>query len=145
MSMFASNRFLPRTLWADALFCGLAGALQLAFLQPLSALTHLPEALLSGTGCFLLAWACVAAWGARHMPQSRALVGLAVLGNFGWAAACGVLIWSGRFDLSTAGQTWVLGQAAIGVVLGDLQCAGLWRGRDAGLKVRQTAGAWPGQ
>lgn len=143
MSMSAPSRFLPRTLWADSLLCALAGALQLAFSQPLSGLTGLPAALLLGTGCFLLGWACVAAWGARHMPQSRALVGLAVWGNFGWAAACGTLIWRGSFDLAPAGQAWVLGQAAIGVVLAGLQCAGLWRGRGTGLNRRQISSAWP--
>ena len=57
------------------------------------------------------------------------LVAIAVFGNFGWALACGVVLYSGVLEPAPAGWAWVLGQAAIGVALGDLQCAGLWRSR----------------
>ncbi|MBB1652287.1 hypothetical protein [Delftia sp. UME58] len=135
MSLFSPSpsharaRFLSRTLWADAICCAAAGAVQLAFAQPLAVSTGLPQALLLGTGCFLLAWACVAGWGARRMPRSRGLVALAVFGNFGWALGCGIVLYSGVLDLAPAGWAWVLGQAAIGVALGDVQCAVLWRSR----------------
>lgn len=138
MPMFSHARFLPRTLWADAICCAAAGAVQLAFAQPLAVVTGLPQALLLGTGCFLLAWACVAGWGACRMPRSRGLVAIAVFGNFGWALACGVLLYSGVLAPAPAGWAWVLGQAAIGVALGDLQCAGLWRSR-ASLAGSMTA------
>ncbi|CAB5722099.1 Uncharacterised protein [Delftia tsuruhatensis] len=122
-------RFLSRTLWADALCCASAGALQWALVRPLAACTGLSRPLLLGTGGFLLAWACVAAWGALRMPHSRRLVAVAISGNFGWAAACLVLLGGGWLTSLPAGQAWVLGQAAIGAALGGLQCAGLWRSR----------------
>lgn len=103
MPMFSHARFLPRTLWADAICCAAAGAVQLAFAQPLAVVTGLPQALLLGTGCFLLAWACVAGWGACRMPRSRGLVALAVFGNFGWALACGVVLYSGVLEPAPAG------------------------------------------
>jgi hypothetical protein len=129
MPMFSHARFLPRTLWADALCCAAAGAAQLAFAQPLAVSTGLPQALLLGTGCFLLAWACVAAWGACCMPRSRGLVAIAVFGNFGWALACVALLYGGWLEPAPSGWAWVLGQATVGVVLGDLQCVGLWGSR----------------
>jgi hypothetical protein len=48
------------------------------------------------------------------------------------------VLYSGVLEPAPAGWAWVLGQAAIGVALGDLQCAGLWRSR-ASLAGSMTA------
>lgn len=85
MSVFASPRFLPNVMWADAASCAATGALQVAFTDALARLTGLPAPLLMGTGVFLLAYAALAAFMASRSTPPRALIGLVVVGNFGWA------------------------------------------------------------
>jgi len=72
MSVFASPRFLPNVMWADAASCAATGALQVAFTGALAALTGLPAPLLAGTGVFLLAYAAVArSWPAAGLRRAR--------------------------------------------------------------------------
>lgn len=127
--LLASPRFLPRVMWADAASCAATGALQLLFTGPLARLTGLPAALLESTGLFLLAYAALAAWMASRATPPRGLIGLVVIGNFGWALACIALLASGMFAVSAWGVAWVLAQAACVVVLAELQWTGLRRAR----------------
>src|SRR5256885_14442236 len=90
MSMFASPRFLPRVMWADAASCAASGALQLVAGQPLSDVTGLPLALLQSTGWFLLGYALLAAWMAARSPVPRRVIGVGGVGDFGGAVGCGV-------------------------------------------------------
>ncbi|MDR0226418.1 MAG: hypothetical protein LBI66_08350 [Burkholderiaceae bacterium] len=136
MSMFASSRFLPRVMWADAASCAATGALQLAAGRPLADLSGLPLALLQGTGWFLLAYALAAAWMAARSPAPRRLIGLVVAGNFGWAAACIALLAVGGLSLSVWGVAWVLAQAVVVVVLAELQWMGLRHTRPVAGTVR---------
>jgi len=129
MSVFASPRFLPNVMWADAASCAATGALQVAFTGALARLTGLPAALLMGTGVFLLAYAAAAAFMASRSTPPRTLIGLVVVGNFGWAAACAVLLVSGAFPVTALGTAWVIAQAVTVVVLAELQWTGLRRTR----------------
>ncbi len=136
MSMFASPRFLPRVMWADAASCAASGALQLVAGQPLSDVTGLPLALLQWTGWFLLGYALLAAWMAARSPVPRRLIGLVVVGNLGWAVACVALLSLGGLGLSAWGVAWVLAQALVVVVFAELQWTGLRRTRGAAGVVR---------
>jgi len=129
MSVFASPRFLPNVMWADAASCAATGALQLAFTGALERLTGLPAPLLLGTGVFLLAYAAAAAFMASRRTPPRTLIGLVVVGNFGWALGCIALLMSGVFAISALGTAWVLAQALCVVVLAELQWTGLRRTR----------------
>ena len=129
MSVFASPRFLPRVMWADAASCAATGALQVAFTDALARLTGLPAPLLLGTGVFLLAYAAMAAFMAGRRTPPRGLIGLVVVGNFGWAAACIALLVRGMFAVTALGMAWALAQAACVVVLAELQWTGLRRTR----------------
>ena len=129
MSVFASPRFLPNVMWADAASCAATGALQLAFTGALARLTGLPAPLLLGTGVFLLAYAAAAAFMATRRTPPRTLIGLVVVGNFGWAVGCIALLMSGMFAISALGMVWVLAQALCVVVLAELQWTGLRRTR----------------
>lgn len=124
-SLFASPRFLPRVMALDAASCAATGAVQLAAAGPLAALTGLPQALLGGTGVFLLAYALVAAWLARGQGVQRGLIGLVALGNLAWAAGCVALIAGGWLLLTGWGVAWLVLQAVVVVVLADLQWMGL--------------------
>lgn len=125
MSIFASPRFLPRVMWADAASCAATGALQLAATSLLADLTGLPAPLLTGTGFFLLAYALAAGWMARRQPQPRTLIGLVALGNLGWALGCVALVFASGLALSAWGVAWVAAQAVVVLALADLQWAGL--------------------
>lgn len=129
MSVFASPRFLPNVMWADAASCAATGALQVAFTDALARLTGLPAPLLMGTGVFLLAYAAMAAFMASRATPPRTLIGLVVVGNFGWAVACISLLVSGIFPVTTVGVAWVLAQAVCVIVLAELQWTGLRRTR----------------
>jgi hypothetical protein len=129
MSVFASPRFLPNAMWADAASCAATGALQVAFTDALERLTGLPVPLLMGTGVFLLAYAAAAAFMATRRTPPRTLIGLVVVGNLGWAAACAALLMSGVFAVTVLGMAWVLAQALCVLVLAELQWMGLRRTR----------------
>jgi hypothetical protein len=136
MSVFASPRFLPRVMWADAASCAATGALQVALTDTLARLTGLPAPLLMATGVFLLGYAAAAAWMASRQSPPRTLIGLVVAGNFGWAAGCVALLMSGMFAVSAFGMAWVLAQALCVVVLAELQWTGLRRTRaGAGMAI----------
>jgi hypothetical protein len=103
--------------------------MQVAFTDALARLTGLPAPLLMGTGVFLLAYAAAAAFMATRRTPPRTLIGLVVVGNFGWAVACGALLMSGLFAVTALGMAWVLAQALCVVVLAELQWTGLRRAR----------------
>jgi|GEM_PF-188264 len=132
MSVFASPRFLSRVMWADAASCLATGALQVAFTGALAVATGLPAALLLGTGVFLLAYAALAALIASRPVPPRTLIGLVVVGNFAWAAGCAALLVGGLFPLTALGMAWLVAQAAVVIVLAELQWTGLRRSRPAG-------------
>ncbi len=144
MSIFASPRFLPNVMWADAASCAATGALQVAFTGALAGLTGLPAPLLMSTGVFLLAYAAMAAFMASRSTPPRTLIGLVVVGNFGWAVACISLLVSGIFPVTAVGVAWVLAQAVCVIVLAELQWTGLRRSRgNAGSAASLTpAGRW---
>lgn len=118
-------------MWADAASCAATGALQLALTGALARMTGLPAPLLLATGVFLLAYAGAAAWMASRAIPPRRLIGLVVVGNFGWAAACVVLLAVGGAALSPLGWAWVIAQALTVIVLAELQWMGLRRTRPA--------------
>jgi hypothetical protein len=129
MSRFASPRFLPRVMAVDAASCAATGALQLAFTDAMARLTGLPAPLLLGTGIFLLAYAAAAAWMASRDEPPRRLIGLVIIGNFAWAAACVALLAVMGTSIGALGWAWVLAQALTVVVLAELQWMGLRRSR----------------
>jgi hypothetical protein len=131
MSTFASPRFLPRVMAADALSCAATGAVQLGLTGPLAGLTGLPAALLTGTGVFLLAYAVLALWIARRSTPPRRLIGLVVVGNLAWAAGGVALLASGAIAPTALGVAWVLAQAVVVLVLAELQWMGLRATRPA--------------
>jgi hypothetical protein len=66
---------------------------------------------------------------ASRSTPPRALIGLVVAGNFGWAVACIALLVSGVFAVTALGMAWVIAQAICVVVLAELQWTGLRRTR----------------
>lgn len=127
MSIFVSPRFLSRVIWADATSCAATGALQLTLADALAPWTGLPASLLAGTGAFLLVYAGALVWLARQPGPPRSLIRLVILGNLGWAVACGALPMMGVGPLTGWGIAWLAAQVVVVLVLADLQWAGLRR------------------
>lgn len=139
MSIFASPRFLPRVMAADALSCAATGALQLGLGDTLARLTGLPAPLLGGTGVFLLAYAVFAAWIARCPVPARSLIGLVIVGNLAWAAGCVALLLGGGIAPTALGVAWVLAQAGVVVGLAALQWRGLRASAGWGVAATPTS------
>lgn len=127
MSLFDSPRFLRHVLVADALSCVATGLAQVLFAPVLAQWLALPGDLLVGTGWFLLAYAAVVGFIATRDPIPSGFVWLFVAGNIAWAILCVVVLASGSIAPTTLGIAWVLGQAAVVVVLAELQWTGLRR------------------
>ena len=127
MSVIASPRFLRYVLLADALSCAACGALQVAATGRLAQLLALPSALLLETGLFLLMYATVVAFVGSRTPVPRAIVGVCIAGNYGWALACVLLLASEWVHPGGWGTAYVVLQAASVVVLAELQWFGLRR------------------
>lgn len=125
MSILSSPHFLRRVLWADAASCLATGLLQLLPGAQLARLLGLPEALLTGTGLFLLAYAAAVAFVATRQPLPRPVVWVFVAGNLVWAIDCVALLLGGWVAPTLLGQAWVLAQALTVAVLAELQFAGL--------------------
>jgi hypothetical protein len=118
---------LRRLLLADGILCGAFGILLALGAGPLSDLLGMPNPLLRVVGLGLLPWA-----GCLILLATRATIrrGLAwgVIGvNLLWALASVVLLLSGWVDPTTPGIAFTLAQAALVVVIADLQFMALRR------------------
>lgn len=127
MSVFSSPRFLRNLLLADAASCVGCGVLQVAATGPASYAMGLAPSLLTGSGVFLLVYACVVAFIATREPIPRTLLWLLVFGNLGWAVLCVGLLLSGAVQATALGTAYVILQAVTVTVLADLQWFALRR------------------
>lgn len=124
MNIVSSPRFLSTVLWLDAASCLATGALQLAAPATLSAWFGLPAPLLTSTGWMLLAVAAFAAVAARS-PRPP-LVWVMIVGNAAWLLGCAELLLTGAAG-TALGVAWLLLQALVVGVLGELEWLGLKR------------------
>ena len=108
----APSPTLRHALLADAVVSGSAGLLQVAGGAAVVSLFGLPQALVFGSGLFMLAYAATLVVLTRASVLRRIWIALIVLGNFAWADAC-VALWA--FDgvsPTPLGTAWLLAQAA---------------------------------
>jgi len=135
MSLFSSPTFLRNVLLADAASCVGCGALQVAFTGAVSPMLGLGTSLLTGTGIFLLVYACVVGFVATRKPIARPLVWLLVFGNLGWAVLCVGLLFSGTVQPTALGTGYVVAQAVTVTLLAELQWFALRRGAGGSLSA----------
>ncbi|MBI5279311.1 MAG: hypothetical protein HY854_22960 [Burkholderiales bacterium] len=126
MSLFAHPRFLRNVLWFDAASCAVSSALHLFAGSLLAPWLGLSEALLASSGLALLVVIALASYAASCEPIPRAPVLAMIAGNWLWAAACLALLFTGAAG-TLPGQAYLVAQAAVVVVLAELEWIGLRR------------------
>src|SRR5262245_65686767 len=121
------STFLHRALMLDAVASGAAGLLMIAGAGLLEGLLGLPAALLRGAGLVLVPYVAFVVWAGTREAISRPAVWTIVAANALWAIASGLLLVSGLVAPTLLGYAFVIGQAVVVAVLGELQYIGLRR------------------
>jgi hypothetical protein len=125
MNSIHPSRFLKNAFIADAVASGAVAALHLARPQAIMGLLNLPEALLQGTGLFMVAYVPMLVVLAASRTLWRPLALLVVAGNVLWALASIDLLVLGMVQPSMLGEVYVVVQAAATAGLAWLQYVGL--------------------
>ena len=125
-AQLSSPTVLRRVLAFDAVSGAGTGVLHLLLAPLLSTWLGLPEALLQASGVAIFAFVLLAGWLAlQTSPPRGALMGIALL-NFAWAIACLWLAFGGAVNPTPLGMAYLLVQAAVVLVLAELEWMG-WR------------------
>ena len=129
--MINPSLFLRRAIQADAIFSGASAVLLTLGAGVLAPLLNLPEALLSETGLFLIAYTALVGWLGTRQAMPNALVVIVIAGNAAWAVASIALLFSGTVTPNLLGEAFVVIQAIVVGALGELQYVGWRRSSDA--------------
>jgi len=129
--MINPSLFLRRAIQADAIFSGASAVLLTLGASELAPLLNLPEALLSETGLFLIAYTALVGWLGTRQAMPKALVVILITGNAAWAVASIALLFSGTVTPNLLGEGFVVIQAIVVGALGELQYVGWRRSSDA--------------
>ncbi len=122
-----STSFVRRLLVTDSLVSGATGALMAGAAPILESWLGLPAALLRFAGIALLPVAAVVAWLALQTSPGRTGVQAIIAANFAWVAASILLLLAGGVNPTALGIAFVIFQAVVVGVLGELQYMGLRR------------------
>lgn len=121
MARTSDDQTLRQVLIIDALTCLCCGALMTLGAEPLAAWTALPVALLRYAGASLFPIAALMAFSAQRGPGPSALVWLLIAGNALWTLASVALALSGWVAPNALGYAFLLGQAAVVLLLTILE------------------------
>jgi hypothetical protein len=127
MSHDTSSAFLRRALALDAVASGATAMLVIAAASPLEGLLGLPSALLRGAGLALIPYVAFVIYTATRDTIGVPAVWSIIAANVLWAAASALLLVSGWVAPNVLGYAFVVGQAAVVALLGELQYVGLTR------------------
>ncbi|HKO71233.1 MAG TPA: hypothetical protein VJV58_09905 [Bradyrhizobium sp.] len=125
--MIHPSLFLRRAILADAIFSGVSAVLLTFGAGELTPLLDLPEALLRGTGLFLIAYTALVGWLGMGPSMPKPLVAVVIAGNAAWTVASIALLFSGAVTPNLLGESFVAVQAFIVGALAELQFIGLRR------------------
>ena len=128
MSYDQSSNFLRRALILDALASGATGLLMIAGAGLVEGLLGLPAALLRGAGLVLVPYVAFVVYTGTRETISRSAVWMIIVANVAWAAASALLLVSGWVAPTALGYAFVIAQAVVVALLGELQYMGLRRG-----------------
>jgi hypothetical protein len=127
MTHTQSTSFVRRVLLTDSLVSGATGALMAGAAPILESWLGLPAALLRFAGIALFPFAGVVGWLALQTSPARAGVQAIIAANFAWVAASILLLLAGGVNPTALGIAFVIFQALVVGVLGELQYMGLRR------------------
>ena len=127
MSYDQSSTFLRRALLLDAVASGATGFLLIAGAGLMEGPLGLPAALLRGAGVVLVPYVAFVIWAGTRDDISRPGVWAIIAANGLWAIASGLLLVSGLVAPTLLGYAFVIGQAVVVALLGELQYVGLRR------------------
>jgi hypothetical protein len=127
MTHTPSTSFVRRLLLTDALVSGATGALMAVAAPLFEAWLGLPATLLRIAGIALLPFAAVVGWLALQTAPARTAVQAIIAANFVWVAASILLLVAGGVNPTALGVAFVIFQAVVVGVLGELQYVGLRR------------------
>ena len=121
----SSDLLVRRLLLTDAIVSGATGALMAVAATMLQPWLGLPAELLRFAGVALLPFAAIVAWLGFQDAPTRGAVRAVIATNFAWVAASVLLLVAGGVSPTGIGIAFVLFQAAVVFVLGELQLVGL--------------------
>ena len=122
--------FLRRALVLDAVASGATALMMVAGAGLVEGLLGLPAALLRGAGIVLLPYVAFVIYTGTRETISRPAVWAIIVANVLWAAASAVLLVSGWVAPTALGIAFVIAQAVVVALLGELQYMGLRRGEN---------------
>jgi len=125
MSYDQASNFLRRALILDALASGATGLLTIAGADLVEGLLGLPAALLRGAGLVLVPYVAFVVYAGTRETISRSAVWIIIVANVAWAAASALLLVSGWVAPTALGYAFVIAQAVVVALLGELQYMGL--------------------
>ena len=127
MTHTQSASFVRRLLLTDSLVSGATGAVMAGAAPILEPWLGLPVPFLRVAGIALLPFAAVVGWLALQTSPARAGVQAIIAANFAWVAASILLLLAGGVNPTALGIAFVIFQAVVVGVLGELQYMGLRR------------------
>jgi len=127
MSNVHPNKFLRNVLALDAAASGATGLLLVAGAGVLEDILGLPGALMREAGLILIPYVAYVAFLATREPIARSAVWAIIAANALWAFASVGLLVSGLVEPTALGYAFVIAQAAVVALLGELQYASLNR------------------
>src|SRR5262249_30922366 len=127
MSSRQSSPFLRNVLILDAAASGATGLLLIVGAGMLEGLLGLPVALMREAGLILIPYVAFVTWVRTRARIARGAVGAIIAANALWAVASVCLLGSGLVAPTLLGHAFVIAQAVVVALLGELQYAGLKR------------------
>ena len=127
MTVFQPSKFLRRALLADAVVSGATGVLMLAGASLVDRLLGLPAGLLREAGVILIPYGVLVGILGTRERLTAAAVWIVVACNALWAAGSIVLLVTGPLAPTLLGYIFVIAQALVVAVFGELQYMGLRR------------------
>jgi len=125
--MINPSQLLRRALLADAVFSGVSAIGLTLGADTFARLLNLPEALLSETGLFLIAYTALVGWLSSRSSLPKVLVMLVIAGNAAWTVGSIALLLSGTVAPNALGEAFIVAQAIATGVFAELQYMGLRR------------------
>jgi hypothetical protein len=127
MTSIRASSLLRRVLIVDALTSGAMGVAMFAFADLFASLLQLPVELIREAGIVLLPFAAFVGFVASRREPVRIAVWAIIALNVVWVVDSIVLLFTGWVAPNALGYVFVIAQAAVVLVLADLEYMGLKR------------------